>query len=74
MRNTPSRKSIASDLNNLYVSSNTGHIFGEIVRSLNVRLSTKSYMLLKRSKPLVSSDDHSVGESAITEELMFKRK
>jgi hypothetical protein len=47
--NAPSRKSTASDLKRVYVSSKTGQRLGEMARSLKVRLSTRSYMLSKRS-------------------------
>ena len=46
---------MASDLKSVYVNSNTGHMFGEMDASLNVRLSTNSYMLSNKSKYHVSA-------------------
>lgn len=46
---SPSKKSIASVRNSSYVNSNTGHMFGEMLRVLKVRLSTNSYTLSNRS-------------------------
>ena len=50
----PSKKSIASVRNSSYVNSNTGHIFGEMLRDLKVRLSTNSYTLSNKSLTVVS--------------------
>ena len=50
----PSKKSIASVRNSSYVSSNTRHMFGEILRDLKVRLSTSSYTLSNKSSIIVS--------------------
>lgn len=65
-RRSPSKKSTASDLKSPYVNSNTGHMFGEMEASLNVRLSTNSYMLSNKSKDRVSArqKEHSPSSSA----------
>ena len=48
-------------MNSLYVSSNTGHMFGEMLLVLNVSASTRSYMLSNRSSSFASSVSTTIG-------------
>jgi hypothetical protein len=49
----PSKESIATVRNRLYVNSNTGYIFGKMLRDLKVRLCTNSHTLSNKSLTVV---------------------
>jgi hypothetical protein len=50
----PSKESIATVQNRSYVNSNMGHIFGEMLCNLKVRLCTNSHTLSNKSLMVIS--------------------
>lgn len=70
----PSKKSMASDLKSPYVNSNTGHMFGEMDASLNVKLSTNSNMLSNKSTDRVSAGQWDHRRRVLTDQLVLQRE